>query len=492
MDNALLIDGAWQAPLTKNYLQVIDPATEEAFQQIPAAGPDDVGKAVDAARRAFQGRWSGTTGRERAACLRAIGAGIETAAQALAEIEVRDNGKPLPEAQWDVADAAACFRLYADFAEELDGRQNEPVALPDPRFLSHVRHEPIGVTGLIVPWNYPLLMAAWKVAPAIAAGCTMVLKPSEFTSLTALRLGAIALEAGLPAGILNIVTGLGPDAGAALARHPAVRKLAFTGSVPTGVCIAAAAAQDIKNVSLELGGKSPIIVFDDADIEAVVEWILFGIFWNQGEVCSATSRLLVQKAIAPRLIERLMAETGKIAIGNGMAPGTLLGPLVSARQHERVSAFIEAGRKTAELATGGGRPAHLPKGYFIEPTIFVDVPTDSTIWTDEIFGPVLCVRTFTDQEEALRLANDSAFGLAAAVMTADDDRAERVANALEAGIVWINCSQPTFAEAPWGGVKKSGVGRELGRWGLSNYLEPKQITRYVSKDPWNWYSGRSG
>ncbi|MGO4835801.1 aldehyde dehydrogenase family protein, partial [Rhizobiaceae sp. 2RAB30] len=331
------------------------------------------------------------------------------------------------------------------------------------------------------------LMAAWKVAPAIAAGCTMVLKPSEFTSLTALELGAIAAEAGLPKGVLNIVTGLGQEAGHSLVRHPAVKKIAFTGSVPTGAGIAAAAAQDIKNVSLELGGKSPIIVFDDADIEAAVEWTLFGIFWNQGQVCSATSRLLVQKAIAQKFLDRLIDETRKITIGSGMTPGTLLGPLVSARHYERVGAFIESGRQVADLATGGGRPSHLPKGYFIEPAIFLDVPADSAIWTDEIFGPVLCVRTFDDEAEALQSANDSAFGLAAAVMTTDDARAERVAERLEAGIVWINCSQPTFAEAPWGGMKKSGVGRELGRWGLANYLEVKQITRYVSKEPWGWY-----
>jgi betaine-aldehyde dehydrogenase len=487
MRSDLLINGRWAAPLSKDEITAINPATEEVFHRFAAGGVPEVDAAVCAARQAFEEPWRRTTGRDRAAVLRAIAAAIEADKQRLAEWEVMDNGKPLPEALWDVSDAAACFTLYADYAEELDDRQDEAIALPDPRFVSRVRREPIGAAGLVIPWNYPLLMAAWKVAPAIAAGCTMVLKPSEYTSVTALELGAIALDAGLPPGVLNVVTGLGAVAGAALVRHPEVRKIAFTGSVPTGAGIAAAAAQDIKAVSLELGGKSPIIVFDDCGIEAAVEWILFGIFWNQGEVCSATSRLIVQKTIAPKLIDRLIAEAKRIVIGDGMTPGVLLGPLVSARQHERVLGFIRDGKRVANLATGGGRPAHCPRGYFVEPTIFTDVPADSALWTEEIFGPVLAVRTFENEAEALRLANDSRFGLAAAVMSADLARADRVAEALEAGVVWINCSQPTFAEAPWGGMKQSGIGRELGRWGLANYLEVKQITRYASPEPWGWY-----
>jgi betaine-aldehyde dehydrogenase len=346
---------------------------------------------------------------------------------------------------------------------------------------------PSGVAGLIVPWNYPLLMAAWKVAPAIAAGCTMVLKPSEFTSLTALELVRIAREAGLPDGVLNVVTGYGSEAGARLAAHPAVRKLAFTGSVATGINVALAAARDIKSVSLELGGKSPIVVFYDADIEQVVEWVMFGIFWNQGQVCSATSRLIVERSLAPRLIERLVAEAGKITIGNGMGAGVLLGPLVSKLQYDKVLGYIEQGQREAKLVCGGGRPRGMDAGYFVEPTIFVDVPAEARIWKEEIFGPVLSVATFDTEAEALHLANDTDFGLAAAVMSADLDRAQRMAGQLEAGIVWINCSQPNFLEPPWGGIKKSGVGRELGLWGLNNFLEPKQITRYTSTEPWGWY-----
>jgi betaine-aldehyde dehydrogenase len=331
-------------------------------------------------------------------------------------------------------------------------------------------------------------MAAWKVAPALAAGCTVVLKPAELTSLTALELAAVADEAGLPAGVLNIVTGAGSIAGQAIIDHGQVDKLAFTGSGPVGSKIMAAAARDIKRVSLELGGKSPFVVFDDADIDKAVEWIMFGIFWNQGQVCSATSRVLVHEAIYGRLLERLVEETNRIKIGNGLDEGTLLGPLVSKRQYDQVVAAIEGARKAgATVACGGTRPEGFDRGFYLRPTVLTDVPLDSDAWKEEIFGPVVCMRSFKTEEEAVELANDSRFGLAAAVMSKDDARAERVAAAFRAGIVWINCSQPTFTEAPWGGYKESGIGRELGRWGLDNYLETKQITRFASEDPWGWY-----
>ncbi|RUO98886.1 aldehyde dehydrogenase family protein [Hyphomicrobium sp.] len=487
MQSKLFIGGKWAEPLEGGTLDVINPATEQVFHRCAAGTAADVDAAVAAAKGAMAGPWSRTSGHDRAGYLRAIAAKIEEQKQALAEIEVRDNGKPLPEALWDVGDAAYCFNLYATYAEELDGRQGEIIGVPDDRFQSRVKYMPAGVTGLIVPWNYPLLMAAWKVAPAIAAGCAVVLKPSEYTPLTALELGRIAAEVGLPDGVLNVVTGYGGTAGARLSAHPDVRKLAFTGSVPTGIAVASVAARDVKSVSLELGGKSPIVVFDDADIEHTVEWVMFGIFWNQGQVCSATSRMIVEKGIAPKLIGRLSEEAKKITIGDGMTPGTLLGPLVSKIQYDKVLNYIEVGKKEATLITGGARPSHLNEGYFLEPTIFADVRPSARIWKEEIFGPVLAVSTFETEDEALRLANDSEFGLAAAVMSQDIKRAERVADAFEAGVVWINCSQPNFLEPPWGGVKKSGIGRELGTWGLNNFLEPKQITRYLTRDPWGWY-----
>ena len=357
--------------------------------------------------------------------------------------------------------AAACFDYYAELAEALDTERVQPIALPDDRFESRAVREPLGVAGAIIPWNYPLLMAAWKVAPALAAGCTVVLKPSELTPLTAL----------------------------ALAEHPGVDKLAFTGSVPTGSRVMAAAARDIKKISLELGGKSPFIVFDDSSLEQAVEWVMFGIFWNQGQVCSATSRVLVQRGLYERFLARLVEASQHIVIGDGMAPGVQLGPLVSPGQHQKVIAAIaQAVQDGGRVAAGGQCPPGMDEGNFLQPTVLVDVPLHSTAWTEEIFGPVVCVRPFDDEAEALRLANDSRFGLAAAVMSADLARCDRIASTLRAGIVWINCSQPTFPQAPWGGYKQSGIGRELGRWGLDNYLETKQITRCTSDQPWGWYT----
>lgn len=489
MKHKLFIDGQWLAPVKGGTFPVVNPATEEVIHHAPAGTAEDIDLAVKAARRAFDtGPWPRMSGAERARYLRAMAERILERKQELGRLEVIDNGKPLPEAVWDMEDTAGCFSFYANLAEELDENPEEPIALSEPRFSSKVVREPIGVAGAIIPWNYPMLMASWKVAPALAAGCTMVLKPSELTPLTALELAAIAEEVGLPAGVLNVVTGLGPDAGQPLSEHPDVDKLAFTGSVPTGAKIMAAAARDIKNVSLELGGKSPFVVFADSDIEKAVEWIMFGIFWNQGQVCSATSRVLVEESLYPALLERLVAEAAKIRIGNGLEDGTLLGPLVSNGQHDKVLAMIERGRaEGATIAHGGKRPQGLDTGYFLEPTILTDMGEDNFVWREEIFGPVVCVKTFKDEADAIRMANDSKFGLAAAVMSKDKARCERVARAFRAGIVWINCSQPTFTEAPWGGYKQSGIGRELGKWGLSNYLEVKQITAFNSDEPWGWY-----
>jgi betaine-aldehyde dehydrogenase len=487
MQTKLYIDGAWIAPAEGGTLPVIDPATEEVFHHIPAATAPDAEAAVAAAREAFDnGPWPRMTGAERAKYLRAMAQGIRDRLPELARIETRDNGKPLPESEWDLADAAGCFDFYADLAEELDGEVEE-VKLADARFTSKAVREPLGVAVAIVPWNYPLLMASWKVAPALAAGCTMILKPAETTSLTALELGAIAQAAGLPKGVLNILSGKGSVVGQALIEHPKVDKVAFTGSGPVGSRIMAAGAKDIKRISLELGGKSPFIVFADSDIEKAVEWIMFGIFWNQGQVCSATSRVLVEKPFYDKLLPRLIEEAEKIKMGNGLDKGTLLGPLVNEGQYQDVLGHIDRAIEQGATVATGGKYEGFNRGYWVKPTILTDMALDSDAWVEEIFGPVVCIRPFDTEEEAIRLANDSRFGLAAAVMSGDDERAERVARAFRAGIVWINCSQPTFTEAPWGGYKQSGIGRELGRWGLANYLETKQITRLVSEEPWGWY-----
>ncbi|UFM66610.1 aldehyde dehydrogenase family protein [Paracoccus sp. MA] len=487
MQTKLYINGEWVAPVEGGTLPVIDPATEEVLHHIPAATAPDAEIAVAAAREAFDnGPWPRMTGAERAKYLRAIAQGIRDRLPELAHIETRDNGKPLPESEWDLSDAAGCFDFYADLAEELDGEVEE-VKLADDRFASKAVREPLGVAVAIVPWNYPLLMASWKVAPALAAGCTMILKPAETTSLTALELGAIAEAAGLPKGVLNILSGKGSVVGQALVEHPQVDKVAFTGSGPVGSRIMATGAKDVKRISLELGGKSPFVVFADSDIEKAVEWIMFGIFWNQGQVCSATSRVLVEAPLYPRLLERLVEEAGKIRIGNGLDEGTLLGPLVNKSQYEDVLRHIDRAVEQGATVACGGRYDGFDKGFWVAPTVLTDMALDSDAWVEEIFGPVVCIRPFDTEDEAVRLANDSRFGLAAAVMSADEARCERVARAFRAGIVWINCSQPTFTEAPWGGYKQSGIGRELGRWGLDNYLETKQITSFVSEEPWGWY-----
>ncbi|XP_058112116.1 aminoaldehyde dehydrogenase 2, peroxisomal isoform X3 [Magnolia sinica] len=410
----------------------------------------------------------------------------------LSKLEALDSGKPLDETAWDMDDVAGCFEYYADLAEALDGKQKAPICVPLETFKSHVLKEPLGVVGLITPWNYPLLMATWKVAPALAAGCTAILKPSELASVTCLELGEVCREVGLPPGVLNIVTGLGPEAGAPLASHPHVDKIAFTGSTATGSTIMSAAAQSVKPISLELGGKSPILVFDDVELDKAAEWTLFGCFWTNGQICSATSRLLVHENIAKEFQEKLASWAKNIKVSDPLEEGCRLGPVVSEGQYVKVMNFIsKAKSEGATILCGGTRPQHLKKGFYIEPTIITDVDTSMQIWREEVFGPVLCVKTFRTEEDAIELANDSRYGLGGAVLSKDLERCERVSKALQAGIVWVNCSQPCFCQAPWGGTKRSGFGRELGEWGLDNYLSVKQVTEYISSDPWGWYQSPS-
>nr|WP_314607620.1 aldehyde dehydrogenase family protein [uncultured Janthinobacterium sp.] len=489
MRKLLYIDGAFVEPAQGGFLEVIDPASGVCFAQAAAATEADVDAAVAAARRAFDhGPWPRTPAAQRAAVLRSVAAAIRADLEQLAWLEMCDNGKPLKEARGDISDAAACFDYYADMAEQVEAEGEATHDVGDARFHCSVRKEPLGVVGAITPWNFPLLMAAWKVAPALAAGCCVVLKPSELCPLTCGELARYLHQAGLPPGVFNLLTGLGQPAGAALSAHPGVDKLAFTGSQATGTQVMQAAARDIRNVSLELGGKSPFIVFADCDLDKAVEWIQFGVFWNQGQICSATSRLLVERSIHDALLERLDAAARRIVIGPGGQDGVQMGPIVSAGQQRRVLDGIARGcAEGARLVSGGGRPPQLTRGYFVQPTILADVPLDSWIWREEVFGPVLCVRPFDTEEEAVRIANDSRFGLAGAVMSDDLARCERVAGALRAGVVWINCSQPTFTQLPWGGYKASGIGRELGRHGFEAYLEVKQISRFDAGGEWQWY-----
>lgn len=492
----LFIDGEWREPVLKKRIPIVNPATEQIIGDIPAATAEDVELAVDAARQALSRNkgndWSSASGAFRAKYLRAIAAKITERKAELTKLETIDCGKPLEEAVWDIDDVAGCFEYYADLAEGLDAKQKAPVSLPLENFKSYVLKEPIGVVGLITPWNYPLLMATWKVAPALAAGCTAILKPSELASVTCLELAEVCREVGLPPGVLNIVTGLGPEAGAPLASHPHVDKIAFTGSNATGRRVMAAAAQMVKPVTLELGGKGPIIVFEDVDLDKAVEWTIFGCFWTNGQICSATSRLLVHESIAAEFLEKLVKWIKNIKISDPLEEGCRLGPVVSEGQYEKVLKFISnAKSEGATILCGGARPEHLKKGFFVEPTVITDIATSMQIWRDEVFGPVLCVKAFSTEDEAIELANDTHYGLGAAVISKDLERCDRVSKAFQAGIVWINCSQPCFSQAPWGGRKHSGFGRELGEWGLDNYLNVKQVTQYVSDEPWGWYKSPS-
>ncbi|XP_027369104.1 betaine aldehyde dehydrogenase 1, chloroplastic isoform X1 [Abrus precatorius] len=492
----LFINGEWKAPALNKRIPIINPSTQQIIGDIPAATKEDVDLAVVAARAALSHNkgadWASASGSVRARYLRAIAAKITEKKSELAKLEAIDCGKPLDEAAWDMDDVAGCFEFYADLAEKLDAKQKAPVSLPMDTFKSYVLKEPIGVVGLITPWNYPLLMATWKVAPSLAAGCAAILKPSELASVTCLELGEICREVGLPPGVLNILTGLGPEAGAPLAAHPDVDKIAFTGSSATGSKIMTAAAQLVKPVSLELGGKSPIIVFEDVDLDKAAEWTIFGCFWTNGQICSATSRLIVHESIATEFLNRMVKWIKNIKISDPFEEGCRLGPIVSEGQYEKVMKFIaNAKSEGATILTGGSRPEHLKKGFFVEPTLITDVTTSMQIWREEVFGPVLCVKTFSTEEEAIDLANDTIYGLGSAVISNDLERCERITKAFKAGIVWINCSQPCFTQAPWGGIKRSGFGRELGEWGLDNYLSVKQVTQYISDEPWGWYQSPS-
>jgi len=472
----LLIDGTWVAPRSGEHFDTLDPATGAVLASVAAGGAEDVDLAVAAARRAFDGGAWGTAvaERERAEKLFAIAALLRRDRDELARLETLDCGKPLEDAVWDVDEAAFMFEYYAGWATKITG-DIPPVG---PEALSLIVKEPVGVCGLIVPWNYPLLMACQKVAPALAAGCTAVLKPAEQTPLTALALGRLAVEAGLPAGVLNVVTGTGPAAGEPLVTHRGVDKISFTGSKVVGQHIMRLCADDLKRVTLELGGKSPNIVFADADLGEAVPGTATGIFGNQGEVCSAGSRIFVQRPVYDDVLAGLVDAARSIKLGSGLDPDVTMGPLVSATQRERVEGYIDLGRtQGANVAYEGSRPDDpaLAEGYFVPPTVFETESLDLTIAREEIFGPVATVIPFDDVADVTRMANDTEYGLAAAIWTRDIGKAFAAAKAVRAGVVWVNDSQPAPTEASWGGFKQSGIGRELGPYGLDAFLESKQI-----------------
>ena len=480
----MYINGEWVGSKTNKTFPVYDPASEEVIAQVPDSNVDDVNRAVAAAKAAFEeGPWSTTTAQERGRVLFRLADKIRQNLPMLAELEARNCGKPIVEAEFDMNDAATCFEYYGGLATKVVGFVN-PV--PD-NAVSMSLKEPVGVAGQIIPWNYPLLMGAWKLAPAIAAGCTCILKPAEQTPLTALEFAKWFEEAGLPKGVVNVITGFGETCGSPLVRHPDVNKIAFTGSAAVGKIIVKEAADTIKRVTLELGGKSPNIFFADADFEAAIDGALFGVFINQGEVCSAGSRILVEKPIYKKFVEAMTEKAKKIKLGAPLDRDTKMGPLVSKEQYERVLSYLDIGKKEAKLASGGGRAADFAKGYYVQPTIFYDVANSARIAREEIFGPVASVIPFENEKDAVKIANDSPYGLAAAVWTRDIFKAFRAVKQIRAGVVWVNHMQPTYVEAPWGGYKQSGFGRELGPWGIEEYLETKQVYINLNEAPIGWY-----
>ncbi len=471
----VFVGGEWRDATGGATFETFNPATGEVIAQVASGSSADVAAAVSAARAAYEEKqWRTMDAADRGALLWRIADAIEARGEQLVRLEVINNGKPLREAQIDLREAVDSFRYYAGWTTKLQG-DTIPVR---GNVLNYTLREPLGVVGAIIPWNFPLLMAVWKVAPALACGNTVVLKPAEQTPLSALELAAIAHEAGLPAGVLNVVPGLGETAGAALVAHPRVDKIAFTGSTAVGKLIMREAAESLKKVSLELGGKSPNIVFDDADVDAAVRGSFAAIYYNTGQCCTAGSRLLVHEKVHDQVVDKLAERAKQLTSGNPLDPKTRLGPLVSQEQLDRVLGYVQKGvAEGARLVTGGKRLPYegQERGYWLEPTIFDDVKPDACIAQEEIFGPVLATVTFRDEEEAIAIANNTIYGLAAGIWTNDVKRAHRVARRLEAGTVWVNTYHPLDPASPFGGYKQSGYGRELGAYALDLYTQIKSV-----------------
>jgi betaine-aldehyde dehydrogenase len=471
--------------------ELLNPADNSPLGVATESDAADAEATIDAARAAFdEGPWPGTPAPERAARLFKLADLIDANAAELARRDTLNNGKPLREAQFDAADAAACFRYYAGYATKPHGETYE---VGDPNMVSQSIREPVGVCGQIIPWNYPLLMAAWKLAPGLAAGNCCILKPAELTPWSAQLLFELIDEVGFPPGAAQLLYGAGDPAAATLAASDRVDKIAFTGGTATGRKIMQAATGNLKRISLELGGKSPIVMFADTDPAVALEYALFGIFAGQGEVCNAGSRLLLERGMADELIPRLAAAAEKIVVGPGLDETSEMGPLISRAHQQKVLAAIGSGVEAgATLLTGGSTYSDArAAGNFVPPTIFTSVPPDAKIRREEIFGPVLCIDTFETEEEAIRKANDTPYGLAGAVFTNDGARAQRVIRRLRAGVTWINTFHFTFTEAPWGGYKQSGFGRELGPHGYDAYTEVKQITTNLAPSPLGWFKSAS-
>jgi len=486
----LYINGQWVESCSGKERDILNPFDASTIAIVAEGNRDDTKAAIKAARHAFdQGGWPQTPASERARLLFKLADLIERDREELARLESLDTGKTVEESRWDMDDIAGIFRYFAGLADKDGG---EVIASPNPDSTSTVIREPVGVCGQISPWNYPLLQASWKMAPALAAGCTIVMKPSEITPLTTLKVTELAEEAGFPAGVVNTVLGPGPKVGAELAESDDVDLISFTGGIATGKTIMRAATGNVKKVALELGGKNPNIIFDDADFDLAVDYALNGVFFHAGQICSAGARIMVQAGIHDRFVEALRQRMERIIVGNGFDEKTQMGPLISAPHLAKVENYIEIAKdEGAKLLLGGTRPTDpaLQKGYFCMPTLFSECENDMRIVQEEVFGPVITIERFATEEEVIERANDTIYGLSAGFWTRDADRIERVSKALRFGTVWANDFNVYFVQAPWGGYKQSGLGRELGKIGLEEYTEVKHIYRNHATKPINWFGG---
>ncbi len=469
----ILIGGEWRDAVSGKTFQTINPATEELIAEVAEGDEADIDLAVKAARKAFEsGPWATMVARDRGRLIHRLADLVEENFDELSALETLDNGKPIADARAaDLPLVIDCLRYYAGWADKIQG-DTIPIR---GNYLCYTRREPLGVCGQIIPWNFPMLMTAWKWGPALAAGCTIVMKPAEQTPLTCLRMGELAMEAGFPPGVINIVPGYGPTAGASLVKHPDVDKIAFTGEHLTAQRIMADAAMTLKRLTFELGGKSPNVVFADADIDAAVAGAEFGLFFNQGQCCCAGSRVFVEESIKEKFVDRIVERAAARKVGNPFDTSTMQGPQVDQAQFDKIMSYIEKGKSGgAACVTGGNRVGD--RGYFIEPTIFDNVTDDMEIAANENFGPVMSILSFKDMDEIIERSNSTFYGLAAAVWTRDIGKAHRYANAVKAGTVWVNCYDVFDAGAPFGGFKMSGIGRELGAAALNNYTELKTVT----------------
>ncbi len=484
----LFIDGQWVDAESGRTFTTPNPSTGQTLAEVAEADKADVNKAVTAARRAFEGKWSKISARDRGRLLYKLSQLIEQNAAELAKLETADNGKPIRESLYvDVPQVAENFEYFAGWTTKIEG---ETIPVPGKMF-NYTLREPVGVCGQIIPWNFPLLMAAWKLAPALAAGNTVVLKPAEQTPVTAMELGKLIQEAGFPEGVVNIVPGYGETAGASLASHPGIDKIAFTGSTEVGKLIARAAAENLTKVSLELGGKAPNIVFADADLEQAVNGAMMGIFFNQGQVCCAGSRLFVEEGVKDEFLTKFKEKSQKIVVGDPMDKATQMGPQVSQEQLDRIKSYVTVGRGEGAGVYCGGESPNLEgafqQGYFFQPTILTDVKNQMRVAQEEIFGPVVSVITFKDEDDLIRQANETIYGLSAGIWTRDITRAHRFAKEIKAGVVWINTFNMFNAASPFGGYKQSGYGREMGKHALEMYTQVKSIWVDLSGKPIGWF-----